>query len=324
MKAIICPKYGPPEVLELSEVPKPVPKDNEILIRNHATTALLGDCETRGFNFPHLGPGLRLIMRLGFGITGPRSKILGQQLAGVVEEIGQKVTHFKPGDEVYACTGLGMGAYAEYKVMKENGVVTFKPENMTFEEASTIPVGGSEALHFIRLANIQSDQSVLVNGAGGSIGTIAVQLAKSYGAEVTAVDSAGKFEMLESLGADHCIDYKQENFWDREEKYDVIFDVVGVAPFEGCMNSINESGTYIRGNGSIARGDKSRAAKLGVTTIDKPADYSANILADLRNQIESGTIRTYIDRTFALEQMEEVHRFIEAGGKLGNVVVTID
>lgn len=323
MKAIICPKYGPPEVLQLREVSKPVPKDNQILIKNHATTALLGDCEIRGFNFSHLGPGLRLLMRLGFGLTGPRRKILGQQLAGVVEEIGKKVTKFKPGDEVYACTGLGLGSYAEYKTLSENGVIAFKPKNMTFEEASTIPVGGSEALHFIGMANIQSGQTILVNGAGGSIGIIAVQLARSKGAVVTAVDSGGKFEMLKSLGANHCIDYKQENFWNRDEKYDVILDVVGVAPFDGVIKSLAEGGRYVQGNGSISRGNKAEAEKKGISTIDKPADYAAAHLVELRNLIESETIRTFIDSIYRLEQMADVHRFIEAGGKRGNVVVTM-
>ncbi|MGY5858998.1 MAG: NAD(P)-dependent alcohol dehydrogenase, partial [Candidatus Thorarchaeota archaeon] len=205
MKAIICTKYGPPEVLELREVPKPSPKDNEILIKNHATTVILGDCELRGFKFPYYGPGFKLLIRLGFGIRGPRKKIIGQQVAGIVEAVGKEVTKFKPGDQVYACTALGMGAYAEYKSMHEDGLVTTKPTNMTFEEASTIPVGGTEALHFMKEANIQDGQTVLINGAGGSIGTVTLQIAKSKGAKVTAVDSAGKFDMLRSLGADHLV-----------------------------------------------------------------------------------------------------------------------
>jgi NADPH:quinone reductase-like Zn-dependent oxidoreductase len=323
MKAIICTKYGPPEVLQLAEVPKPEPKDNEILIKNHATTVVLGDCELRGLNFPFYSPAFKLLIRLGFGIRGPRKKILGQQLAGVVEEVGKDVTLFEPGDQVFACTSLGLGAYAEYKTMSEKGLVTLKPTNMSFEEASTIPIGGTEALHFMKEANIQKDQSVLVNGAGGSIGTIALQLAKSKGADVTAVDSAGKFDMLRSLGASNLIDYKQDLFTDRDETYDVIFDVVGVTSFSGCMKSLNENGTYIQGNGSVSRREKSTARKNNMIVYDKYTDYTTESLVELRNLIEAGTIRTVIDRTYPLEEMVEVHRFVEQGGKLGNVVVTM-
>ncbi|MFX1416137.1 MAG: NAD(P)-dependent alcohol dehydrogenase [Promethearchaeota archaeon] len=323
MKAIVCTRYGPPEVLELRDVPKPIPKDNEILIRNHATAVVLGDCEVRGFNFPYYSFKLKLLMRLGFGFRGPRKKILGQQLAGVVEEVGVNVTRFEPGNQVFACTALGMGAYAQYKSMSETGLVTRMPSNMSFEEASTIPVGGSEALHFMTEANIRRGQTVLVNGAGGSIGTVALQLAKSKGAEVTAVDSAGKFDMLKSLGADHLIDYRQELFTERDETYDVIFDVVGVTKFSECMKSLNENGIYLQGNGSISRGDKATARKNNLIAYDKYTDYTTDSLVELKALIESGTIRTVIDRTFPLEQMVEVHRFVEKGGKLGNVVVTM-
>ena len=324
MRAIICKRYGPPEVLELAEVPKPIPKDNEILIKNHATTVVLGDCELRGLNFPYYSSAFKLVIRLGFGIRGPRKKILGQQLSGIVEEVGKNVTLFEPGDEVFACTALGLGSYAEYKTLSENGLVTKKPTNMSFEEASTIPIGGSEALHYMNQAKIGKGQTVLVNGAGGSIGTIAIQLAKSKGAEVTAVDSAGKFDMLESLGADRLIDYKKELFTERDETYDVIFDVVGVTQYSGCMKSLNENGTYIQGNGSISRGEKSAAMKNNMIAYDKYTDYTTERLIELRDLIEGGTIRTVIDRTFRLEHMVEVHRFVEAGGKLGNVVVTMD
>lgn len=324
MKAIICTKYGPPEVLKLAEVEKPIPKENEILIKNHATTVILGDCELRGMNFPFMNFGFRILIRLGFGIRGPRNKIIGQQLSGTVEEVGNEVTSFKPGDQVLASTALGMGAYAEYKCMKEDGIVIAKPSNMTFEEASTIPIGGTEALHFMKLANIQEGQTVLINGAGGSIGTIAVQIAKSKGAEVTAVDSGNKFEMLRFIGADHLIDYKKELFTDRSDTYDVIFDVVGITKYPNCAKSLNENGTYIQGNGGIPRGDKSAAQKKGFKTIDKYADYTREGLLELKELIEAGTIKAVIDRTFPLEEMVEVHRFVEQGGKLGNVVVTME
>ena len=324
VKAIVCPKWGPPEVLELREVEKPIPKKNQILIKNHATTVILGDCELRGFKFPALGFGFRLLARLGFGIRGPRKKILGQQLAGVVEEVGSEVTLFKPGDEVFASTAFGMGADAEYKCMSEKELIVIKPPTLTFEEASTIPLGGTEALHFISKANIQSGQSVLINGAGGSIGTVAVQLAKSKGAEVTAVDSAGKFDMLKSIGADHLVDYKTELFTERGETYDVIFDVVGVTRFSDCVSSLNENGIYLQGNGSVSRGEKSIARKNNMQAMAGTADYSVDRLVELGNLHENGTIKAVIDRTYPLEQMVEVHRFVEQGGKKGNVVVTFD
>ena len=284
----------------------------------------MGDCELRGLNFPLYGIGFKLLIRLGFGIRGPRRRILGQQLAGVVEEVGSDVTLFKPGDEVFASTELGMGAYAEYKCMSEKGLIVTKPSNLTFEEASTIPLGGTEALHFISKANIQNGQSVLINGAGGSIGTVAVQLAKSKGAIVTAVDSEGKFEMLRSIGADHCIDYMKELFTERKETYDVIFDVVGVTRFTECMNSLNETGIYLQGNGSVSRGEKSLALNNNMLAMAGTADYSVERLVELGNLHESGTIKAVIDRTYPLDQMVEVHRFVEQGGKLGNVVVTMN
>jgi NADPH:quinone reductase-like Zn-dependent oxidoreductase len=324
MRASVCTKYGPPEVLELREVDKPHPKDNELLIKIHATTVIAGDCEMRGLNFPQLGLGLRLLMRVGFGIRGPRKKILGQQLAGVVEEVGKDVTLFEVDDEVFACTGLGFGAYAEYKCMSEKGLVTIKPANMSYEEASTIPVGGCEALHFMRKGNIERGQRVLINGAGGSIGTIAVQLAKSMGAEVTAVDSTKKLDILRSIGADHPIDYKTKDFTRNNEVYDIIFDVVGKAPFSDCMNSLNENGIYLLGNGSLSRGKKSTARKNNKKAIDGPAEYKTEHMVDLRELIEAGTIRTVIDRTFPLEQMAEAHRYVETGEKIGNVVIIVE
>ena len=323
MKASICTKYGPPEVLEFREVPKPVPKDNELLIKNYATTVIMGDCEMRSLNYPQLGTAFKLLMRVGFGIRGPRKKIIGQQLAGVVEEVGKDVTLFNVGDEVFACMGFGFGSYAEYKAMSEKGLVALKPANASYAEASTLPVGGCEALHFMREANIESDQRVLVNGAGGSIGTVAVQLAKSMGAEVTAVDVASKFDMLRSIGANHTIDFKTESFTENKETYDAIFDVVGVTTFSGCMNSLNENGVYLQGNGSVSRGDKSTARESGKSAIDGPAIYRKEHLKELSELYEAGTIRAVIDRTFPLEQMVEAHRIVDQGGKKGNVVVTM-
>jgi NADPH:quinone reductase-like Zn-dependent oxidoreductase len=323
MHAVICEKYGPPEVLELREVEKPVAKNDELLIKIHATSVVMGDCELRAQNFPQYSLGLKLVMRLGFGIRGPRKKILGQQCAGEIEAIGGEVASFKPGDQVFAATGFDLGTYAEYTAFSENNPVVLKPRNMSYTEAATIPIGGTEALHFIEKAEIQEGHRVLINGAGGSIGTIAIQLAKSRGAEVTAVDSAGKFDMLHSIGADHTIDYKTENFTEHDETYDVIFDVVGVTRFSDCIGILNENGIYLQGNGSISRGDKSRAKKMNMEAIDGPADYTKENLLHLKELIEADAIRTVIDRVYPLEEIVEAHRYVEQGGKKGNVVISV-
>jgi NADPH:quinone reductase-like Zn-dependent oxidoreductase len=323
MKAIVCPRYGPPDVLLLKEVPKPVPKANEILVENHAITVVAGDCEMRGFNLSY--PFLRkLLVRAWFGLIAPRKKILGQELAGVVEEIGKDVTLFGEGDPVFASTGFGLGAYAEFTAISESGVVAIKPENMTFEEASTIPIGGLEALNFLRQANLQNGHRILLNGAGGSIGIIAVQLAKHWGAEVTAVDIARKFDMLRSLGADHVIDYVQDDFTESGRLYDVIFDIVGTAPFSGCMRSLVDNGTYMLGNGWLSRSDKKTAERSNKKAIEWTADYQSKHLVYLKELIEAGTIRTFIDRTYPLEEMVEAHRYVETGQKIGNVVIALE
>src|SRR2546425_9050776 len=224
MKAIVCTKYGSPEVLRLGEAEKPTPKDSEVLIRVHAATVTKGDCELRSLKLPLLW---KLVLRIGFGIRAPRKKILGQELAGEIELVGNAVTMFKKGDQVFANTGLHLGAYAEYDCLPEKGLIATKPANMSYEEAAAVPVGGLHALQYLRKANIQSGQKVLINGAGGSIGTVAVQLAKYYGAEVTGVDSTGKLDMLRSIGADHVIDFTREDFTKNREKHDVVFDMAG-------------------------------------------------------------------------------------------------
>ncbi|MFX1416139.1 MAG: NAD(P)-dependent alcohol dehydrogenase [Promethearchaeota archaeon] len=323
MKAIVWPKYGPPEVLQLKEVPKPVPKADEILIKNQAVTVIAGDCEMRGLNFSYPFQK-KLLMRAWIGLRKPKKKILGQELAGVVEEIGKDVTLFSEGDPVFASTGFGLGAYAEYTAVSESGVVALKPENMTFEEASTIPIGGLEALNFMRQANLQTGHRILLNGAGGSIGIIAVQLAKHWGAEVTAVDIARKFDMLRSLGADHVIDYTQDDFTESSRLYDVIFDIVGTAPFSGCMRSLVDNGTYMLGNGWLSRRNKKTAERSNKKTIEWTADYQSKHLVYLKELIEAGRIRTFIDRTYPLEEMVEAHRYVETGQKIGNVVIALE
>ena len=327
MKAIAWTKYGPPDGLQLQEVEKPSPKDHEVLIRIHATTVTAGDCEMRRLDFPLV---LRLPMRLYTGLTRPkRVNILGQELAGEIESAGKDVTRFKPGDQVFAGIGFGFGAYAEYRCMAETpemDVLAMKPANMSYEEAAAVPVGGLNALHFLRQANIQRGQKVLINGAGGSIGTIGIQLAKLLGAEVTAVDSTTKLDMLRSIGADQVIDYTREDFTRSGEIYDAIFDVVGKAPFVGCMRSLKETGIYLLGNPALSKTLRGRwiSMKSGKRMFAKTAAYRTEDLVFLKELIEAGKIRTVIDRCFPLEQMPEAHRYVEKGGKKGNVVITVE
>src|SRR3989449_10934897 len=245
MKAIVCTRYGPPEVLQLRDVEKPTPKANEVLIKVHAATVTKGDCELRSLNLPLLW---KFVLRVGFGIRAPRKKILGQELAREIEAVGNDVTLFKKGDQVFANTGLHLGAYAEYDCLPEKGLIVTRPVNMTYEEAAAVPVGGLHALQYLRKANIQSGQKVLINGAGGSIGTVAVQLAKYYGAEVTGVDSTGKLDMLRSIGVDRVVDYTREDFTKNGEKYDVIFDTVGKSSYSRSIGSLKEKGFYLLGN----------------------------------------------------------------------------
>jgi NADPH:quinone reductase-like Zn-dependent oxidoreductase len=326
MKAIVWTKYGPPEGLELREVEKPTPKTDEVLIKVHATTVTAGDCEARRLEFPL---GLGFAIRLYAGLIRPvRVTILGQELAGEIEAVGKDVRLFKEGDQVFASTGFGFGAYAEYKCLPERpdmGVLALKPVNMTYEEAAAVPVGGLEALHFLRQGDLQSGRKVLINGAGGSIGTIGVQLAKYYGAEVTAVDSSAKLDMLRSIGADHVIDYTQEDFTKRGETYDVIFDVVGKAPFSGSMRSLSKNGVYLLGNPRLSLIVRGRWTSMTSSkrVISGAASHKTADLLFLKELIESGKLRTVIDRRYPLEQMAEAHRYVEGGGKKGNVVITV-
>ncbi|MFN2182601.1 MAG: NAD(P)-dependent alcohol dehydrogenase [Anaerolineae bacterium] len=326
MKAIVWTKYGSPEGLELREVERPTPKADEVLIKVHATTVTAGDCEARRLQFPL---GLGLAIRAYAGLIRPvRLTILGQELAGEIEAIGKEVTRFKEGDQVFASTGFGFGAYAEYTCLSERsdtGVMALKPVNITYEEAAAVPVGGLEALHFLRQADLQSGRKVLINGAGGSIGTLGVQLAKHFGAEVTAVDSTGKLDVLRSLGADHVIDYTLEDFTQRGEVYDAIFDVVGKAPYAGSMRSLSKNGVYLLANPNLSRLVRGRwtsmtSSKRVVSGASSPKTPDLLFLKDL---IESGALRVVIDRRFPLEQMAEAHRYVEAGGKKGNVVITV-
>jgi NADPH:quinone reductase-like Zn-dependent oxidoreductase len=328
MKAIVWTKYGPPDVLQLKDVEKPTPKDNEVLIRIYATTVTAGDCELRSLKFPIY---LSLPMRIWIGFLKPKgTTIPGTELAGEIEAVGQDVKQFKVGDQVFGSAGMGFGANAEYICLPEEpgemeGGVAIKPTNMTFEEAASVPFGGRDALHFLRLGNIQSGQRILINGAGGSIGTFAIQLAKHFGAEVTAVDSTAKLDMLRSIGADYVVDYTQEDFTKRGEIYDVIFDVIGKMSFSRSERSIKQNGTYLLANpmSQMVQGLWIRMTS-SKKVIMQTASPTTEDLIFLKKLIEEGKLKTVIDRSYPLEQIPEAHRYVEKGGKLGNVVITVE
>jgi NADPH:quinone reductase-like Zn-dependent oxidoreductase len=330
MKAIVWTKYGSPDGLQLQEVEKPTPKEDEVRIKIYAATAFAGDCELRRLKFPI--PIMSLAMRLYVGLIKPkRITILGQELAGEIEAVGVDVKRFKEGNQVFGSTGFGMGAYAEYICLPEEpkglaGPLAIKPANMSYEEAAAVPTGGLESLHFLREANIQSGEKVLINGAGGTIGTFGIQLAKYYGAEVTAVDSTGKLDMLRSIGAEHVIDYTQEDFTKNGQTYDVIFDVVGKSSFSGSIRSLKQNGYYLLANPGLShmlRGP-GISRKSSKKVISGAASKTTRDLIFLKELIEDGKIKTVIDRRYPLEQIPEAHRYVEKGGKLGNVVITVE
>ena len=327
MKAMVWTEYGPPEVLQLKEVETPTPKDKEVLIRIYATTVTAGDCEQRSLTLPILH---RLLMRAYVGLKRPkRITILGMDVAGEIEAVGKDVKLFQAGDQVFAATGfVGMGANAEYICLPEEpekGALALKPANMTYEEAAAVPVGGLEALHFLRQGNIQIGQKVLINGAGGTIGTFAVQLARYFGAEVTGVDSTSKLDMLRSIGADQVIDYTQEDFTKSGKIYDFILDVVGKSSYSGSIRSLKQNGRYLIANpgpSQMVRGrwtsmTNSKKVLFGAAS---PKTEDLNFLKEL---IEAGKMRSVIDRRYPLEHIAEAHRYVETGHKKGNVVITV-
>jgi NADPH:quinone reductase-like Zn-dependent oxidoreductase len=324
MKAMIWTKYGSPDSLQIGEVEKPTPKDNEVLIKVYAATVTAGDCEMRSLKFPLF---LSLPMRMYVGLTRPtRIKIIGQELAGEIESVGQDVKRFKKGDQVFAATGLGFGAYAEYTCLSEDGVLVIKPVNLTYEEAAAVPVGGLEALHFLRKANILSGQKVLINGAGGSIGTFAVQQAKYFGAEVTGVDSTGKLDTLRSIGTDHVIDYTQDDFTQSGETYDVILDVMGKSSFSRCIRSLKPNGRYLLLNAGLSQMVRGRWTSLTSSkkVVMGAASQKREDLVFLKELLEADKIKSVIDRCYPLEQVAEAHRYVDTGQKRGNVVVTVE
>jgi NADPH:quinone reductase-like Zn-dependent oxidoreductase len=329
MKAMVWTKFGPPDVLQLQEVAKPAPKDKEVLIRIYATTVTAADCEIRGLKFPL---ALRFPIRIFVGLIRlirPGPIILGQELAGEVEAVGKEVTRFRKGDQVFGWSGLGLGAYAEYTCLPETGVLALKPSTITYEEAAPLSVGGLEAVYFLRKGPIQSGQKVLIYGAGGSIGTFAIQLARYFGADVTGVDSTGKLDMLRSIGAGQVIDYTREDFTKSGEIYDVIFDVVGKSSFSRSVRSLTPNGRYLLGNPRLSQ--RVRGRWISSSSSKKVIPWKARTASEytedckfLKELIEAGKIKAVIDRCYPLEQVAEAHRYVDTGHKKGNVVITVE
>ena len=322
MKAITYHEYGSPDVLKLEDIPKPTPSDDQVLVKVHAATVGTWDCECRSFTFPLW---FWLPLRLAMGIRRPRWPVLGQELAGEIEAVGKNVKRFQKGDQVFASTGLGFGAHAEFKCLPSTGAIAIKPVNMSYEEAAGIPTGGDNALHFLRKADIQNGESVLINGAGGNIGVVGVQLAKHFGAEVTAVDSTEKLDMLRTIGADHVIDYTKEDFTATGKTYDVILDVVPMSSFSRCLRSIKPGGRYLLAVPSLL--SMLRALWTSKTSSKKVmfafAGSKQEDLVALKELVESGKIRGVIDKRYPLGRAAEAHAYVDTGRRRGTVVLTI-
>jgi NADPH:quinone reductase-like Zn-dependent oxidoreductase len=323
MKGVVYTKYGSPDVLQLKEVEKPIPKDDEVLIKVHAAEATKTDCELRSFNFPV--KWFWLPLRIAMGLIKPKKQILGGYFAGEVESVGKDVLKFKKGDQIFGTTKLRMGAYGEYVCLPASYTLVPKPHNVSFEEAAAVPLGGLNALHFLRKANIRKGEKVLVNGAGGSIGTFGVQIAKAMGAEVTAVDSTIKEDMLRRIGADHFFDYTKEDFTKSGQTFDVIFDMVAKSSYSECVKALNSKGRYLMANPRIS--DMLRSVLTSKFT-DKTAIFvfageKEEELLALKEMIEEGKIQSIFDKIYPFEQAAEAHRRVETEQRLGPVVISV-
>ncbi|GHA20674.1 alcohol dehydrogenase [Devosia pacifica] len=317
-----CTSYGPPEVLELREVDKPTPRAGDVVLRVHAATVTLGDCEVRAFK---LADWIWLPARLAFGILKPRQPVLGMEIAGVIDSVGADVKRFKPGDRVFGSTGFSMGAYAEFARLPEAASLTAIPEGMSYAEAASIPTGGLNGLHFVRKCQLQPGETILINGAGGAIGMFAVQLAKAAGAQVVAVDKARKHAMLRSLGADHVIDYQAQDYWRGPGRYDAIIDIVGLGPFSQSVAVLNHGGRYVLGNPKTAQmlAAMMENRRKRIRAMFELAGDEVEDLDFLKHQIADGALRVVIDRSFSLEALPEAHRYVEDGDKTGACIIDV-
>ena len=307
MKASVYTRYGSPEVLQFVDIPKPTPRDHEVLVKIHATTVTIGDTIMRSFKLPNITGWQKFMARLILGWNKPRRHILGMELAGEIESIGRKVTRFKPADAVFASTyDVNFGGHAEYKCLPDNGVIAIMPANLTYEEAAAIPGGGQTAWHCLQKGRIQPGQKILIYGASGAVGTFAVQLAsRHFAADVTGVCSGANVDLVKSLGASQIIDYTRQDFTQSGETYDVIFDAVGKLSQAQCKKALSPGGVYINVHADSNGGEK--------------VEY----MLILKELIEAGVIRPVIDRVYPFDQIIEAHRYVDQGHKKGNVVITV-
>jgi NADPH:quinone reductase-like Zn-dependent oxidoreductase len=323
MKVVVCERYGSPEVLRLQEVEKPRPKSNEVLIRTCTTTVTSGDWRVRSLTVP---AGFGLIMRLVFGVRGPRQPVLGSELAGVIESVGKDVKKFGVGDSVIAFSDVAMGCHAEYKCMPEDGVLVRKPSKLTFEEAAALSFGGTTALDFFRRGKLKSGEQVLINGASGAVGTAAVQLAMHLGADVTGVCSSANVDLVRALGATHVIDYTKEDFTQNGRTYDVILDTVGTAPFSRSNASLKEKGRLLMVVAGLP--DMLQIPWVSMTNSKKiiagPVAVRVEDVRFLAGMAEAGKFKPVIDRCYPFEQIVEAHRYVDTGQKKGNVIITLE
>jgi NADPH:quinone reductase-like Zn-dependent oxidoreductase len=323
MRAAVFTEYGPPDVLQIKDVEKPIPKDKEVLVRIHATTVCAADWRIRKAD--------PFVVRFMIGLLRPKIHILGMEFAGTIESVGQAVTRFAAGDQVFGATGFKFGAHAEYACLPESGTLAIKPVNMTFEQAAAVFFGGFTALHFLKKAKIQAGQKALIYGASGSVGVFAVQLAKHFGAHVTAVCSTANLDLVKSLGADQVLDYTREDFSKAGRVYDMVFDAVGYSGYTRSLKSLKRGGFYLRAGGSgrvlSMLGDTLRGMWISSTgtarVVGGVARADAGDVSFLKQLIEAGEIRTVIDRRYSLDQIAEAHRYAEAGHKKGHVVIVL-
>ncbi|MEX0968327.1 MAG: NAD(P)-dependent alcohol dehydrogenase [Bacteroidia bacterium] len=325
MRAVVFKRFGNPDVLQLAEIEKPVPKSNEVLVKIHATSVTAEDPKMRSFNHP---PLLKLPVGLMFGFRKPKIPVLGMEFSGTVETAGNKVKMYKPGDQVFGYTGLSFGAYAEYKCLPENGMLYFKPENLSFEESATIVNGPLSALVYLKKkGRIKKGDRVLIYGASGSVGTAAVQLAKYFGATVIGVCSTKNIEIVKSIGADHVIDYTKEDFIESNERFDIIFDTIGKTSMKSCMKLLTPKGKYLLTEFGISH--ILAAIYSSLFNRKKVIVAASNIywkqedLSFLKEIVEEGHFKPVVDQTFQLEEIGKAHKYVEAGHKVGNVVVSV-